>query len=150
MRLSKTVCKYRYVFAAITVAVVLMMIIVGLFSLDSDTNKIIVEYVEGLGWKIDPNPLEITHLTIPEEFDVVYDTYNAVQKHSGFHFEDFKGKNVSRYTYRVLNHKESENSTVVAGIFVFEKTVIGGDISSSELNGFMHAINETSNIVPEY
>ena len=149
MKMSRTVRKYRYVFAAITFAVVILMIIVGLFSLDNDTNNMIVEYIEGPGWRLDHTPREISYLTIPKEFDVVYDTYNAVQKRAGFPFEEFRGEKVARYTYRILNHKESENSTVIAGVFVFENTIIGGEISSSEVNGFMHALTETSNILTE-
>lgn len=147
MVISNTIRKYRYLLATIAFGVVLIMVIIGLFSIDNSTNKMIVEYIEGLGWKIEATPMEITHLTIPNEFDAVYETYNAVQKHSGFHFEDFKGKKVVRYTYKVLNHANSESSQVVAGVFVFENTIIGGEISSAEINGFMHAITETTNIV---
>ena len=149
MKMSRTVRKYRWFFAGITFSVVILMVIVGLFSLDDETNNMIVEYIEGLGWKLDPTPREISYLTIPEEFDVVYDTYNAVQKRAGFPFEEFKGKKVTRYTYRILNHKESENSNIIAGVFVFENTIIGGEISSAEVNGFMHALTETSNILTE-
>ena len=86
MKMSRTVRKYRWFFAGITFSVVILMVIVGLFSLDDETNNMIVEYIEGLGWKLDPTPREISDLTIPEEFDVVYDTYNAVQKRAGFPF----------------------------------------------------------------
>lgn len=148
MRMSKTVKKYRYAFAGITLAIILLMIIIGLFSIDNSTNKMIVDYIEGLGWDIEPTPKEISYVTIPEEFDAVYETYNAVQKHSGFPFENFKGEKVARYIYKVLNHKSSKDAQVYAGVFVFENTIIGGEISSAEKNGFMHSITETSNIVP--
>lgn len=147
MVISHAIRKYRYALATIAFGVVLLMVIIGLFSIDNSTNKMIVEYIEGLGWKIEETPMEITHLSIPETFDSVYETYNAVQKHSGFHFEDFKGKKVVRYTYKVLNHTSSESSQVVAGVFVFENTIIGGEISSAEINGFMHALTETSNML---
>ena len=146
MKIIQSAKKHRYIIASLAFAVILLLIIVGLFSIDNATNEMIVDYIEGLGWEIETTPKEITHLSIPETFDAVYETYNAVQKHSGFNFEDFKGKNVTRYTYLVLNHKESKNSRVVAGIFVYEDTIIAGDISSTDMNGFMHAITETSNI----
>ncbi len=146
MRIIQSAKKYRYIIATLAFASILLIIIVGLFSIDNATNEMIVDYIEGLGWEIEPTPKEITHLTLPESFDVVYETYNAVQKHSGFNFEEFKGKNVTRYTYLVLNHKESEKSRVVAGVFVYDDTIIAGDISSTDMNGFMHAITETSNI----
>ena len=138
--------KYRYVLGTLVFAIVLLMIIVGLFSIDNSTNKMIVEYIQGFGWQIEPTPAEITHLTLPKEFDAVYETYNAVQLGAGFDLEPFRGKKVARYTYRILNHKESATSQVMAGVFVYENTIIAGDISSADMNGFMHAINETANI----
>ena len=147
MKIIRVAKRYKYVFAVLTFAVILLMIIVGLFSVDNSTNEVIVDYIEDLGWEIEATPKEITHLTIPKQFDAVYETYNAVQKRSGFDLEEFKGKKVTRYTYRVLNHKESKNTRVVAGVFVFENTIIAGDISSTDMNGFLHAITETSNII---
>ncbi len=146
MKIIKVAKRYRYVFAAISLAIILLIIIVGLFSVDNATNEMIVEYIEDLGWEIEATPKEITYLTIPKQFDAVYETYNAVQKHSGFNLEEFKGKKVTRYTYRVLNHKESKTTRVIAGVFVYENTIIAGDISSADVNGFLHAITETSNI----
>ena len=146
MKIIKVAKRYRYVFAAISLAIILLIIIVGLFSIDNATNEMIVEYIEELGWEIEATPKEITYLTIPKQFDAVYETYNAVQKHSGFNLEEFKGKKVTRYTYRVLNHKESKTTRVIAGVFVYENTIIAGDISSADVNGFLHAITETSNI----
>ena len=123
-----------------------MLVITALFSIDDSTNKMVVEYIEEIGWEIEESPVEISHLTIPERFDAVYQSYNALQKQSGLDFEDFKGKRVSRYTYSVLNHKESPKTKVFAGVFVYENTIIGGDISSGESSGFMHAITDTANI----
>lgn len=141
-----TVKKYRYVLGTLAFSLILLMIIVGLFSIDNSTNKMIVEYIQSFGWQVEPTPAEITHLTLPKEFDAVYETYNAVQLGAGFDLEPFRGKKVTRYTYRILNHKES-SSQVTAGVFVYENTIIAGDISSADMNGFMHAINETSNIL---
>lgn len=148
MKVSKSLRKHRFVFASIACAVVLIMIIAGLFSIDNATNDMIVTFIQDLGWEIDAVPSEITHVTLPESFDAVYETYSAVQVHSGFPFADFKGKNVTRYTYNVLNHKKSASDKVVAGVFVYENTIIGAEISSGGMNGFMHAITETSNILP--
>ncbi|MBO4941618.1 MAG: DUF4830 domain-containing protein [Clostridia bacterium] len=148
MIVSKTLRKHRFVFASIACATVLIMIIAGLFSIDNATNDMIVTFIQDLGWEIDAVPSEITHVTLPESFDAVYETYSAVQSHSGFPFAEFKGKNVTRYTYNVRNHKKSASDKVTAGVFVYENTIIGAEISSGGMNGFMHAITETSNILP--
>ncbi len=146
MKISRFICKYRFIMLSAVFGIVLLIVVTAFFSIDSSTNKMIVEYIEDIGWEIEDSPMEISHLTIPENFDAVYQTYNALQKQSGLSFEDFKGKKVTRYTYRVLNHKESRKSQVVAGVFVFENTIIGADISSADSNGFMHAITDTTNM----
>lgn len=138
--------KYRFVIATLVFAAILLTIIVGLFSIDNSTNRMICEYVESLGWKINSSPTEISHLTIPEEFDAVYETYNAVQISSGFDLTPFKGKNVVRYSYKVLNHNRSQDSEVIVSVFVYDSRIIAADICSTDMNGFMHGITETVNI----
>lgn len=141
--------KYRFLIAMLAFAIILLVVIVGLFSIDNTTNRMIREYVEGLGWRIESSPVEISHLTIPESFDAVYQTYNSVQTASGFDLEPFKGKNVARYSYKVLNHKRSADSEVIASIFVYDSRIIAADICSTDSNGFMHGITETANIQQE-
>lgn len=148
MRAAPFINRNKYLFAVITASAVIMLIIFGLFRIDNSTNLMIIEYLNGLGWQIEENPTEISHLTIPADFDVVYQTYNAMQKASGFNLEDFKGKSVTRYSYRVLNHQSSASTEVVASIFVYGNTIIAGDISSVEDNGFMHPVSDTSYITP--
>ncbi|MBR5155199.1 MAG: DUF4830 domain-containing protein [Clostridia bacterium] len=144
--MTAAIYKNRYILATLTFALVLFIIILGVFSIDNSTNRMIVDYVGNLGWVINPSPAEISHLTIPDEFDMVYETYNAVQKKSGFDLTEFKGKKVTRYTYQVQNHVESDKSDVYLGILVYEKRIIAGDISSTDMNGFLHGINEVSKI----
>ena len=146
LRIAPFVRKNRYLFVVVLTSAFLMLIIIGVFRIDNSTNLMIVEYLNQLGWQVEKTPSEISHLTIPEEFDAVYESYNALQTSSGYNLEDFKGEFVTRYTYRVLNHQSSDTTRVVAGIFVFENTIIAGDISSTEVNGFMHPITDTSYI----
>lgn len=136
----------RYIFATLLFSVVLFAVIFGVFHIDNSTNRMIVEYAQNLGWEINPSPAQISHFVIPEQFDAVFETYNALQKSSGFDLSQFKGKRVSRYTYEVKNHIQSANSQVFLGIIVFESRIIAGEISSTDSDGFMHGIAETSNI----
>lgn len=138
--------KYRFIIATLVFAAVLLLIIVGLFSIDNATNRMVIDYVESLGWKIEQSPLEISHLTVPNSFDAVYDTYNSIQLNSGFDLVPFKGKNVSRYSYRVLNHEKSDTTEVIVSVLVYDSRIIAGDICSTEANGFMHSITETAHI----
>lgn len=144
--MKRVVRRHRYILATLCFAAILFALICGVFSIDNATNKMIVDYVKTLGWEVNPTPAQITHLTVPYEFDAVFETYNAVQKNSGFDLTEFRGKPVSRYTYRLLNHKESNSVNVMLGVLVYENRIVAGDISSTDKNGFMHAITETDYI----
>lgn len=142
----QTVNRFKWVLASLVFAAILIIVIFGLFSIDNATNKMVIGYIESLGWKIEHTPIEISHLTLPKQFNEVFNTYNAVQQSSGFDLAPYKGKSVSRYSYRVLNHSESASNEVIASIIVYENRIIAGDISSSSANGFMHGICETANM----
>ncbi len=147
--MTAAIYKNRFLAGTLAFATVLFIIIFAVFSIDNSTNRMIVEYATNLGWQINPSPAEISHLTIPNEFDAVYETYNAVQKTSGFDLTPYKGKRVTRYTYAVQNHTESGTSRVQLGILVYEKRIIAGDISSVDMGGFLHGITEISKIKPK-
>lgn len=138
--------KHRFAIAMLVFSLILLAVIVGLFSIDDSTNRMICKYVESLGWRIDASPMEISHLTLPKEFDGIYETYNAVQISSGFDLTPFKGKSVVRYSYKVLNHKRSQETDVIVSVFVYDSRIIAADICSSDADGFMHGITETTNI----
>ena len=147
--MSKLFKKHRYLFAAFVFALAILAISYGVFSVDSSTNNMIVEYACNLGWKINPSPVSISHFVVPQQFDAVFETYNALQKESGFDLSPFKGKQVCRYTYEVQNHVHSKDSNVFLGIIVFENRIIAGEISSTDINGFMHTVTSVQNILPQ-
>lgn len=144
--MSKFLKKHRYLLAAFVFALAILAVSYGVFSVDASVNNMNVEYAQNLGWKINPSPVSITHLVIPNEFDAVFETYNALQKKSGFDLSPFRGKRVSRYTYEVENHIHSQDSNVFLGILVFENRIIAGEISSTDITGFMHTITAAENI----
>ena len=49
----------------------------------------------------------------------------------------FRGKTVKRWTYDVTNYPDNRPN-VKANILVYDNKIIGGDICSLELDGFMH------------
>lgn len=136
----------RLILSAVFAAAVLVAVIVGLYSLDNKTNDMSRGCIESYGWVVSHEPVEISHLVIPAEFDSVYAAYNDLQKESGFDLLPYKGKKASRYSYRVLNHVISDEP-VAANVLVCDKSVIGADISSGGANGFMHAISDTAQIL---
>ena len=96
------------------------------------------------GWQINEEPEEVKEVIIPSEFDDVYTKYNEIQKEQGLDLEKYKGARVKLWSYEILNYPGYENSggVIRGNILVFDGVVIGGDVSSTELGGFMHTFEK--------
>ena len=99
-----------------------------------------VKFLEAFGWQVSQTPVQIEEVIIPDEFDSVYEKYNRLQKKQQMDLSKYKSKRAKRYTYQVLNYP-GRSDGVVANILIFDNKVIGGDICSLELNGFMHGFD---------
>ena len=93
-------------------------------------------YLAGLGWQVEPQPLEIRELVIPRSFSGVYADYAALQTRQGYPLAEYGGMEARRYSFRVLNHPSGEEN-IVADLVVCGQTVIAGDIQSTASDGFM-------------
>lgn len=107
------------------------------------TNEKRVQYIESFGWTVEPQPLEVVEVTIPRTFGAVYRNYNTLQKKQGFDLADFKGKRVKRWTYRVTNYPGVEGE-VRCNLLLYDDRVIGGDISTVAIDGFMQGLSRGS------
>ena len=105
-----------------------------------------VKYIENFGWDIDTEAIEVVSVKIPQEFNDVYKTYNKLQTSQGFNLEKYKGKLVKRYTYEVNNYK-NEPEYVRVNLLIYNNNIIASDISSLKLDGFMHSLDDTSNLI---
>ena len=76
-------------------------------------------------------------VTIPAEFDKVFAGYNELQKAQGLDLSKYKKKTVTRYTFTVTNY-DGYDGTVYANVLVYRNRVIGGDICSADVSGFIH------------
>ncbi len=110
------------------------------------TNEERITFLTEKGWEITANPVEIKEIAVPLEFDAVYTEYNNIQKSVGMNLEAFKGKTVKRFSYEVLNYPDSAEKSVIANLIVYNGKIIGGDISSTALDGFMHGITDVSSV----
>ena len=103
------------------------------------TNEDRVAYLESYGWAVSAEPISVEELIIPEEFDETYTQYLALQEGQGFDLTDYRGKRVKRYTYEVTNYPTGETG-VQAGLLIFRNTVIGGEVLSAQLGGFIQRL----------
>ena len=104
------------------------------------TNEDRVAYLEGYGWQVSPDPLATEELLIPEEMDESYDEYLALQAEQGFDLEQYAGQRVKRYTYEITNYPTGETG-VQANLMIRRNTVIGGEVLSPRMDGFLHGLS---------
>ncbi len=95
-----------------------------------------VKFLAQFGWEVDGEALEEVKIKIPAEFDKVMNSYNELQRSQGLDLSKYRGREVTRYTYRVTNFPEYKG-TVMANVIVYKNRVIGGDLCSSDVTGFI-------------
>ena len=103
------------------------------------SNQDRVEYLSAYGWQVSQEPIATQELLIPEEMDDSYSEYLALQAEQGFQLEKYAGKRVKRYTYDVLNYPSGE-AGVQANLLICKNTVVGGEVLSPRLDGFLHGL----------
>ncbi|MBQ4170638.1 MAG: DUF4830 domain-containing protein [Ruminococcus sp.] len=87
------------------------------------------DYLRAVGEE-DAAQLSCERITIPEQFDEVYEEYNGMQRQSGFDLSEYKGKDSLRFTFALTRHDAS-----YAVLLVRDCAVIGGHYSNGEYGG---------------
>ena len=107
-----------------------------------ETNEDRKIFLSERGWEVSDNEIETKQVQIPSEFDEVYTKYNEMQVAQGFDLSKFKGKTVDMYTYQIFNYPDTQEE-IFANILIYKNKIIGGDISSSRLDGQMTGFDKT-------
>lgn len=100
------------------------------------TNEDRIIFLSEHGLNSSDNEIECKTVQIPSEFDESYLKYNEIQLQQGFDLSKFKGKSVQMYTYEIFDYNDTQEQ-VFANILIYNDKIIGGDISSASLDGFM-------------
>ena len=117
--------------------------VLGATQENGDTHKKRLDYLSNLGCEIIDEQAQSKKITIPSEFSDVYKTYNKLQKSSGYDLSQFKGEGCIVYTYRVKRFADfSDKDFANANLIVYNGRIIGGDISSSKINGKMYPLKK--------
>lgn len=103
------------------------------------TNEDRIAYLAGYGWEVTEEPLSTEELLIPEEFDDSYTNYLQLQSNQGFDLTKYQGKRVKRYTYEITNYPSGETGVQVS-LLIYRNAVIGGEVFTTNLDGFMHGL----------
>ena len=97
----------------------------------------VIRFLSQFGWSVESTPVEVKSVTLPAEFDKVFAAYNEIQKEQGLNLLKYKSREVTRYTFAVTNYADYEG-TVYANVLVYRNRVIGGDVCSADVSGFIH------------
>ena len=106
-----------------------------------------VNFLAQFGWKVEEGAILDEEVTIPAEFDSIFLAYNDLQKTQGLDLARYKRKSVKHYRYKVTNHPSGE--AVYANLLIYRGKVIGGDISSASMNGFVYGFRGEEVKVPD-
>ena len=103
------------------------------------TNEDRIAYLEHYGWQVCPEPVSVEELLIPETFDASYEEYLSLQQSQGFDLTELCGKRVKRCTYEITNYPTGETGVQIS-ILIYKNKVVGGEVLSPQLNGFLHGL----------
>ncbi|MCD7845314.1 MAG: DUF4830 domain-containing protein [Oscillospiraceae bacterium] len=93
-------------------------------------------FLRECGWEVDIQSEQTQTIHIPETFSDVYQSYNDLQLQQGYDLRPYAGLDCTLYTYTVTNYPD-QGQTVLVNLCVYKNRVIGGDVHSTNLNGFM-------------
>lgn len=104
------------------------------------SNEDRILFLSQYGWQVSQEPLVTEELTIPKEMDESYDEYLELQTAQGFDLTKYAGKRVKRYTYEITNYPTGETG-VQANLLIYRDKVVGGEVLSPQMNGFVHGLS---------
>ena len=105
-----------------------------------------VAYLAQYGWTVESPAESEDTVVIPRHFSEVFARYNDLQKQQGYDLSAYCGQAVTLYTYRVTNAEYTDDE-VLASLYVLNGSVIGGDVHSTALDGFIRPLRAKSETV---
>lgn len=121
--------------------IIIIFITLSFLIFSSDMDILNRAFLSRFDIKTDLKAVSHEEITIPYEFDEVYQNYNLIQLEAGFDLMDYRGKKVHRYTYKMLNFPKKERENVYATVICVKNKQIGGDICCTDIDGFILPLN---------
>ena len=113
---------------------------IGNYCVEITNDFTIEDFFKQFDLSIDPKTQQKTGITIPAEFNEVYERYNELQKSQGLDLSQYKGEQAERYTYDITNYPN--DADVKANIIILNNRIIGGDLCTVSLNGVMTTFDD--------
>ncbi len=136
------------VILALTGAVVILITFIGnhngakpaMATIDCSTSQKRIGYIKSAGYSTDGTETS-KNVTIPSEFNDVYTQYNEIQLKQGFDLANYKGKEVTIYTYNIVDYGDKDS--VIVDLIVDNGVLIGADLcDTSADNGFLVGLKD--------
>lgn len=119
----------------------------GVLNFSAATDEERLSFINQLGFSVNSEPVSVTEVIIPEQFDEVYEQYNTLQQEAGLDLAPYKGCTAKKWTYTVTNYPQYENSDVIRlNLLIYKGRIIGGDVCSVELDGFMTSLTNQESL----
>lgn len=112
---------------------------VGKYSTAVEDEFSVADFLAQFSIEVDEATEQSVNITIPSEFNSVYENYNALQQSQGLDLTDYKGKEATIYTYDVTN---SSTDDVKCHLVICENRIVAGDLCTSSLDGTMTALTD--------
>ncbi|MBP9989484.1 MAG: DUF4830 domain-containing protein, partial [Ruminococcus sp.] len=82
-------------------------------------------FLSQFGWSIEEDPIEVSEIIIPEEFNDTYKAYNELQKKQNLNLEPYKGVRAKKWVYSVKNYPDAsqQSNDIQATIIVYDNLV---------------------------
>lgn len=138
---TKTHRKHAALFIAL-MGLLLVLLIVhvsgGVDAVKLSSIEDAAQYAADLGWTVSRPDMSEQKTVLPETFNAVYREYNALQQRQGYDLQPYAGKAVVIYSLPITDYP-GENGVCISLVTCRGK-LIGGDIHSSAMSGFIHEL----------
>ena len=104
------------------------------FSLRSTEGR--CAYLASLGLRADPASEELRPVALPARFDALLEDYNALQLAQSFDLRAAAGRTCLCCSYDLVGFPDWDGR-VIATLYLFRGRVIGGDVHTAAVDGFM-------------
>lgn len=146
-------------FAALALAVAVMAALIAILpavgaeteaaSVNIDYNHItdeadMREFLKSFGYETEETPAEVLELTVPEEFNSVFERYNEIQRAQGLNLKRYAGKDATAYTFKIKNGCDCEGE-LYATLIVRNERIIAADVCCPGENGFVRGLRNYEN-----
>ncbi|MCH5325238.1 MAG: DUF4830 domain-containing protein [Eubacterium sp.] len=128
---------------AISTVMVIALAASGQTPPDGSTEEQRREYISTLGYRCAEGE-QARNIVIPAHFTEVYENYNQLQLQSGFDLSRYKGDSAICYTYSITNYPDPTGGfyrDIKLTLITVGGKIVGGDISSAALDGFMEGLS---------